>query len=161
MKIMNLDERIQLIKKIQKGEQNRYGEIEYELSDKERLAGLKTILDSTKSFPLSASDSKSIESILYWNLCSNITVVHETCKLVEKYSHIKSVRKGFLEALGDMYTFTSRIRHLENIISYFRQLNLKFSKEFKSDIRSITDKWQDHKEWIQYSSQVENLLNDL
>lgn len=33
------------------------------------------------------------------------SMVQETCKLVEKYSHIASIRKGFLEAMDDRYTF--------------------------------------------------------
>lgn len=154
-------DRHRLLERIQKGEQNRYGEIEYALSDADRLSGLEQVLESTREFPLSATESKEIESIIYWNLCSNIGVVDATCKLVERFSHLPSVRNGFLEGLREKYNFRSRVRHLENIIYHFKKLNLSFSEELISDIKNIVSSFREKDEWDQNSTKVEDLMDQL
>jgi hypothetical protein len=137
---MNNVDRITNLKNIQKGEQNRYGEIEYELSDKDRIIGLKSILETASDHPISTEESRIIESIIYWNLCGNISIVEETCKIVNEYYAIESVKYGILEGLKSKYTFHSRVNHLSQVLYNYRKLELSLDNLLK-DILPIVDSW--------------------
>lgn len=146
------------LKKIQKGEQNRYGEIEYELSDSERIQGLKEVLESSNQTPFTKEESETLQSIIYWNLCDNIGVVDETCKIASQFYRIAPVREGILEGFQKRFTMSSRVNHLENLFYSFQKLRLPMD-ELKKDTKEMVEEWRTEKDWDRFSMKVEDLLN--
>ncbi|WCL47789.1 hypothetical protein [Leptospira sp. GIMC2001] len=156
---MNKDERLKLLNNINKGKQNRYGEIEYELSENDRINGLRNILLSSFEISFDSQQAQILSSIIYWNLCSTVTIRDATLRLVDEYYKIDAVRNGFLECLKNKYTLHSRINRIESYLVDFTKLNLSIQKIIP-DIIPLIESYQKENEWEQYKEKIQRILNN-
>ena len=132
---------LQLLIDLNEGEQNRYGEIEYKLTEKERIAIIEKISNHLKKGnPLSFEEHEKLTSCIYWGL-------HDTLSMVETYLinfipllPIPSVQKAFRNRFSRELVLYSRVQYAENTLRNLNDLGLE-SKDWKKLAHEEIYKW--------------------
>ncbi len=132
---------LQLLIDLNEGEQNRYGEIEYKLTEKERIAIIEKISNHLKKGnPLSSEEHEKLTSCIYWGL-------HDTLSMVETYLinfipllPIPSVQKAFRNRFSRELVLYSRVQYAENTLRNLNDLGLE-SKDWRKLAHEEIYKW--------------------
>ena len=131
----------QLLKDLNDGEQNRYGEIEYKFSDNERIKIIESLSSHLKKGNnLSPSENEQLTSCIYWGLFGTLGMVE--CYLINfiPLLAIPSVRKAFQDRFSTELVLYSRVQFAENTLRNLSSLGLEM-KEWKKLALGEIQKW--------------------
>ncbi len=127
-----------VLKEVLDGNQNRYGEIEYTLSEKERKLRINEIINFLKdNHSLDDEQSQLMSSCIYWGLYDTSSMVEHYIVSFIPFLSLPAVRAGFLRRFELNLTLESRIN---------------YAFQTYQDIKNYG---QDHREWV--SMALENL----
>lgn len=121
-----------ILKQINDGEQNRYGEIEYVLSEDKRLSLLKSLLPAIETQKFEKKEKQTLTSIIYWYLNGTVGEFDTVCTIFLPLYHIDMVRKGFADHLADNMALHHQISNIQNIFRTI-QKNAIPAKEWIED----------------------------
>lgn len=132
---------LQLLKDLNDGEQNRYGEIEYKFSDNERMKIIENLSNHLKKRDLLTSEeNERLTSCIYWGLYGTLGMVE--CYLINfiPLLAIPSVRKAFQDRFSTELVLYSRVQYAENTLRNISELGLE-SRDWKKLAMVEIQKW--------------------
>jgi hypothetical protein len=131
----------QLLKDLNDGEQNRYGEIEYKFSDNERMKIIENLSNHLKKGDLLTSEeNERLTSCIYWGLFGTLGMVE--CYLINfiPLLSIPSVRKAFQDRFSTELVLYSRVQYAEHTLRNISELGLE-SRDWKKLAMVEIQKW--------------------
>jgi hypothetical protein len=132
---------LQLLKDLNDGEQNRYGEIEYKFSDNERMKIIENLSNHLKKGNnLSPSENEQLTSCIYWGLFGTLGMVEYYLINFIPLLAIPSVRKAFQDRFSTELVLYSRVQFAENTFRNLSSLGLEM-KEWKKLAMVEIQKW--------------------
>lgn len=127
-----------LLKEVLDGNQNRYGEIEYTLSENERKLRINEIINFLKdNASLDEEQAQLISSSIYWGLYDTSSMVEHYIISFIPFLSVPAVKAGFSRRFEINLTFESRIH---------------YAFQTYKDLKNYG---QDHREWVTMA--LENL----
>ena len=96
------------ILRLNKGEQNRHGEIEYEYPLEERIQLLSDILNESNLDGLTSNEKSELQSAIYWGLCGSINQIEKFSTNIFFIKPLLAISK-------------------QQILDYLNQKNIKYS----------------------------------
>jgi hypothetical protein len=131
-----------LIFKLNDGEQNRQGEIEYRYSLEERVRLLDQILQHPDLANLTGSSKTEFQSAIYWGLCGSIAQIEEfLIRLMPNY-HVKIIEEAMLMHFASTHVLHHRMGMADDLLTTLEKLNLSHDA-WKMEIRSHIESWID------------------
>lgn len=153
---MNL---LKTLQEVYEGEQNRYGEIEYKLSEKERMHRIDLIVDYLKSNKkMDSKESKKLSAVIYWGLHDTYSMVEYFLKAFIPLFKIPAVRNGFAKRFEQSLTLDARITYASNTLRDIQNFGLE-TKHWVSMAIEESNSWPlKDKEKEEYKNFMETLL---
>jgi len=148
-----------LLKEVLDGNQNRYGEIEYTLSENERKLRINEIINFLRDNPsLDVEQAQLISSCIFWGL-------YDTSSMVEHYIisfipilSVAAVRAGFLRRFELNLTFESRVHYAFQTYQDIKKYGQDHSEWVTMALENLKNWPKEEKEHLEYKKLIEALL---
>jgi hypothetical protein len=150
---------IQVLQEILDGEQNRYGEVEYRLPEKERIARIDLVTNSLLGeYKLNLEEEDLLSSCIFWGLYDTpIMVEHFTISFLPLIL-VPSVRKGFARRFETSLSFDSRIGHTYATFKDIQNFELDHKAWISLALENLATWSQEEKNHPEYKKLIETLL---
>jgi hypothetical protein len=128
------------ILRLNKGEQNRHGEIEYEYPLEERIQLLSDILNESNLDGLTSKEKSELQSAIYWGLCGSITQIEKFLILLMPKYHHKTIQDALLLHFTDNHILFHRVNVADYLLSKMERLNLPHTS-WKMELKIRIERW--------------------
>jgi hypothetical protein len=151
----------ELVNKIIQGEQNRYGDIEYNFSEEERLESMKLLAEQIQTnLTASEEEIELIHSMIFWSFVDTQNMVDNFLRIFIPLLKNKIISEGFMKHLDSNLTIESRIGHLELVISTENRLHLDLRYWKELVLLKLKEFSEEEKEKIFKSKVIRKFLNE-
>ena len=132
---------LQLLSDLNDGEQNRYGEVEYKLSDSERIKLIQILSGHLKKgHNLTPEENEKLTSGIFWGLFGTLGMVESYLENFIPMINIPSVKKAFQNRFSRDLVLYSRIQYALNTLQNLSNLGLEI-KDWKKLATEEIQKW--------------------
>ncbi|NBU96897.1 MAG: hypothetical protein EBS19_01580 [Spirochaetia bacterium] len=150
-----------LLNEILDGNQNRYGEIEYTLSESDRKIRINEIINSLKDSPiLNEKEAQLLSSCIYWGLYDTSSMVEHYIVSFIPFLSVPAVRAGFLRRFELDLTLENRIRFAFQTYNDIKNYGLDHYEWVSMALENLRDWPKEERENLEYKKLIETLLRE-